>query len=231
MRKSTLFLLGFACISAIMLYYTSQKVHDEREKLTALEAQIDKEQESMRVLSAEWSYLNQPDRLEKLARQHLHLEPLKGRQFAKLKDIPLPPPPVIEEDIAETPVVDDVAAKKTATEEPVAEKPAVPQLLKPKLSLSSSPPSPLPQKTALQKSPPKAVTPTGAPAIVSATAPPAIVSPAVISPAVPLSAKPPVIKRPAVAVAPAPVKKTVLSTSDSPPHRDFNDLMKSLGTP
>jgi cell division protein FtsL len=228
MRKSTLFLLGFACLSAIMLYYTSQKVHDEREKLTALEAQIDKEQESMRVLSAEWSYLNQPDRLEKLARQHLHLEPLKGRQFAKLKDIPLPPPPVIEEDIAETPVVDDVAAKKTATEDPVAEKPAVPQILKPKISLSENAPP---------QSPPKAVIPMTVQTVTKIpvqTAAPMSAPAAVVAPVVaiaPLSAKPPVIKRPIVTAAPAPVKKTVLSTTDSPPHRDFNDLMKSLGTP
>jgi cell division protein FtsL len=214
MRKSTLFLLGFACLSAIMLYYTSQKVHDEREKLTALEAQIDKEQESMRVLSAEWSYLNQPDRLEKLARQHLHLEPLKGRQFAKLKDIPLPPPPVVEDSVAENPVVETMAAKELVAEKLITEKPAVPQILKPKISLSEIAPS---------KPPPQPV--------VQMTAQPTAPAPAPVVAIAPLPTKPPVIKRPAVIAAPVPVKKTVLSTSDSPPHRDFNDLMKSLGTP
>jgi cell division protein FtsL len=225
MRKSTLFLLGFACLSAIMLYYTSQKVHDEREKLTALEAQIDKEQESMRVLSAEWSYLNQPDRLEKLARQHLHLEPLKGRQFAKLKDIPLPPPPVVEDSVAENPVLDVVAVKKEelVTEKLVTEKPAVPQILKPKISLSTA----LPQTPSVPKAPPQQPPKTATQSIVPVAPPVATI----VSAPMMVPTKPPVIKRPVVTAAPVPVKKTVLSNTDSPPHRDFNDLMKSLGTP
>lgn len=71
--------LAFAC--GTVLFHTSQRVTDGRARLDALAADTGKEQESIRVLNAEWSYLNQPARLEKLAREHLALAPMKGRQF------------------------------------------------------------------------------------------------------------------------------------------------------
>ena len=91
MRKSVLLWLVLATFCGIALFHTSQKVHDEREKLAHLSQSIGKEEESIRVLQAEWGYLNQPHRLEKLAQNYLKLAPFKGRQFAKLEDIPLRP--------------------------------------------------------------------------------------------------------------------------------------------
>jgi hypothetical protein len=89
-RKITLLWLALTAFCAVALFHTSQKVHDERVKLAALDESIGKEQESLRLLSAEWSYLNQPARLEKLAKTYLGpLAPLKGSQFVKAEDIPL----------------------------------------------------------------------------------------------------------------------------------------------
>jgi hypothetical protein len=89
-RKITLLWLALTAFCAIALFHTSQKVHDERVKLAALDDSIGKEQESLRLLSAEWSYLNQPARLEKLAKAYLGpLAPLKGSQFVKAEDIPM----------------------------------------------------------------------------------------------------------------------------------------------
>ncbi len=89
MRKSTLLWLLLAMFCGIFLFHTSQRVHDGREKAAELDQSIAREEESIRVLQAEWGYLNQPDRLEKLARAHLHLEPLKGGQFVKLEEVAL----------------------------------------------------------------------------------------------------------------------------------------------
>jgi len=100
MRKSTLLWLGLAAFCGITLFHTSQKVHDSREKLAALTRDIGREEESLSVLQAEWSYLNQPRRLEKLARQYLKLAPLKGAQFVKPEDIAMRPAE------AEAPVID-----------------------------------------------------------------------------------------------------------------------------
>ena len=89
MRKSTLLWLVLAAFCGTALFHTSQKVHDEREKLGSLDVSISKEEESLRVLNAEWSYLNQPARLEKLVKTYLNMAPLKGSQFIKVEDVPL----------------------------------------------------------------------------------------------------------------------------------------------
>lgn len=89
MRKTTLLWLILAVFCGATIFRTSQRVHDEHEKIAMLNNEIAKEQESLRVLNAEWSYLNQPARLEKLSKIYLHLAPMKGNQFAKAEDIPL----------------------------------------------------------------------------------------------------------------------------------------------
>jgi len=91
LRKSTLLWLILAAFCGITLFHTSQKVHDSRLRLAALSQDVGREEESIRVLQAEWSYLNQPRRLEKLAKIHLKLAPLKGVQFTRLEDIVLRP--------------------------------------------------------------------------------------------------------------------------------------------
>ncbi|HYD19057.1 MAG TPA: hypothetical protein VEF76_11310 [Patescibacteria group bacterium] len=95
MRKPVILWLTMAALCSGLLFQTSQRVNDGRAQLAAIEADTKKEEEHIRVLEAEWSYLNQPDRLEKLSRQYLQLAPLKGKQFAKLEDIPARPAPEV----------------------------------------------------------------------------------------------------------------------------------------
>jgi cell division protein FtsL len=65
----------------------SAKAH-ERE-LQTLTTEISKEGEAIRVLKAEWSYLNQPERLQALARKHLALGPTGPSQIVVLASLPL----------------------------------------------------------------------------------------------------------------------------------------------
>lgn len=76
-----------AALCGAILFRTSQMTTDGRAQLSRIEAEIVKEEDSARVLEAEWSYLNEPERLEKLARTHLGLEPMEGRQFVMAKDL------------------------------------------------------------------------------------------------------------------------------------------------
>jgi len=108
MRKSTFLWLLLAVICGCMLFRTSQEVTDGRTKLAAIEASTRKEDESIRVLEAEWSYLNQPDRLEKLSKQYLTLAPLKGKQFSKISGL--------EDKTAGDKPAADVTADKTAND-------------------------------------------------------------------------------------------------------------------
>lgn len=139
MRRMTILWLALAAICSAVLFHTSQQVTDGRPKLTALNEDIRKENETVRVLQAEWSYLNQPDRLEKLSKQYLDLAPLKGRQFTKLEETPARAAPVAEtapvaeaEPAPVAPVAEETqkplpvaAAETTSTEKPAAEKPVV----------------------------------------------------------------------------------------------------------
>jgi cell division protein FtsL len=56
--------------------------------LTALDAQILRHQEAIHVLKAEWAYLNEPARLEKLSRRYLDLSPVRGSQIVDLAQLP-----------------------------------------------------------------------------------------------------------------------------------------------
>lgn len=86
MRKSALVWIALAVISGAALFHTSQKVTDGRTKLDTIIARTAKENEALRVLEAEWAYLNQPGKLEKLVKHYLDLTPLKGKQFGKVED-------------------------------------------------------------------------------------------------------------------------------------------------
>jgi len=98
------------------LFQTTQRVNDGRQRLAALTQSIQTEEESLRVLQAEWSYLNQPDRLEKLSREYLRLSPMKGRQFARTDSIPLRPQP--EQPATESDVLLTAAALEAAESAP-----------------------------------------------------------------------------------------------------------------
>jgi cell division protein FtsL len=50
--------------------------------LAVIQRQIDDHQTALQVLDAEWSYLNQPDRLARLASQYLRLQPPQSHQYA-----------------------------------------------------------------------------------------------------------------------------------------------------
>ncbi|MBI3441046.1 MAG: hypothetical protein HY052_04470 [Proteobacteria bacterium] len=110
MRKSTVLWLVLAAFCSVSLFYTSQHVHDSREKMTALSWAVSKEEESIRVLQAEWSYLNQPRRLERLAQEHLKIQTLKGAQFVQPDDLP---PRTAAVPVADAPGV-EVKADNTA---------------------------------------------------------------------------------------------------------------------
>jgi cell division protein FtsL len=95
MRVSTIVTVTAAVISGTMLFATSQKVQKAERQLSKLTAEKNREQESMRVLRAEWDYLNRPDRLEALASRYLGM---KQPELASVTDDPkriaIPVPPV-----------------------------------------------------------------------------------------------------------------------------------------
>ena len=71
------------------VYQVKYEVQRLETKLVRLNRSIVADQEMIQVLSAEWSYLNQPQNLEVLSRRWLELEPLTGKQFTTIEQIPM----------------------------------------------------------------------------------------------------------------------------------------------
>ena len=72
-RLSTVALVIVAALTGVMLFRISERVQTAEDNLTRMEEAAAKEAETIRVLRAEWDYLNRPDRLESLAKTHLKM--------------------------------------------------------------------------------------------------------------------------------------------------------------
>lgn len=218
MRKSTMLWLVLAFAAGTMLFHTSQLVTDGRAKLAQLQKKTAEEEESIRVLQAEWSYLNKPGRLEKLASEYLDLQPMQGKQFATLEEIeqrPAPAEGVAAEDAAGDQAPQDGEVAATAPEQ-VAAKPAPAAVVKPAAKMSVRAPVKVSVKEPVIKIPVKPSVQPAAKAIKPA-ARPVIAQPSVPTP------MPPVATPPHASTAAAP--STVVPESK----RRFGDVMKSLG--
>lgn len=73
-RISALLSLACAFTAGGMLFSVSQRVHKAENRLDSIKRRIEHEKEAIRILDAEWAYLNHPARLENLARRHLEME-------------------------------------------------------------------------------------------------------------------------------------------------------------
>ena len=81
--------------AAGVLFHVSYDVTSLEDDLSALNRDIVREQEAIRVLRAEWSYLNQPERLRNLAEELTNLVPISPAQViesATVLPMPLPTP-------------------------------------------------------------------------------------------------------------------------------------------
>jgi hypothetical protein len=71
------------------LYNGVHRVKAQGQEFASLKAEIAREAEAIRVLKAEWSSLNQPERLQDLARRHLALSPTGAAQIVVLTSLPV----------------------------------------------------------------------------------------------------------------------------------------------
>jgi len=89
-RAALLWML-LALGAGLGLFVVKYEVQAMEERLVAINRQTVEDIESLRVLKAEWSYLNQPARLERLARRLLDLKPVAADQSVSIAQIPMRP--------------------------------------------------------------------------------------------------------------------------------------------
>lgn len=97
-RLSGLFCIVFAVVAGTLLFKTSQSVQRAEQDLSEVQKQVRTENESLRILTAEWDYLNRPERLEKLTLENLDMDETQSTKtnFIQSNDsVPEPYMPVI----------------------------------------------------------------------------------------------------------------------------------------
>jgi len=89
-RPATAFWIVLAGCAGFGLYHLKHEVQALEDQLFRVNRSILAEQEAIHVLHAEWSYMNQPARLQALAARHLDLQPTKPSQLGTLATLPRP---------------------------------------------------------------------------------------------------------------------------------------------
>jgi cell division protein FtsL len=81
--------VGFilAAVIGVMLFHIKYQVLTLEQELAQTHQEIFKTEESLHLLRAEWAYLNDPKRLQKLAVQHLSMKPGEIMQVVDLRDL------------------------------------------------------------------------------------------------------------------------------------------------
>ena len=73
-----------------LAYVIDQVKYEARaldEEIASLGKQIDEERDALAVLRAEWSLLNRPERIERLAQKYLKLAPAQPRQLVTVDSV------------------------------------------------------------------------------------------------------------------------------------------------
>jgi cell division protein FtsL len=88
-------------VAAYVLYSLEHSIRGVERQIARADAQIANEKEMIGLLNAEWSSLVRPERLQRLAEQHLKLRRISPEQFVKINElatrIPAEPPVKLEE--------------------------------------------------------------------------------------------------------------------------------------
>jgi hypothetical protein len=86
-RRSTLLTSLLAILIGFSLFVVKYQVQDFEATLTQINRKIYDNSQAVHVLKAEWSHLNEPNRLRNLTVRHLDLGPLENAQFTLPSDL------------------------------------------------------------------------------------------------------------------------------------------------
>ena len=91
MRLSTWLWLALVAAVGYAIFQVKYEVMQLEDELARVNRSIDNDRDAMRVLNAEWSYLNQPARLDQLRQRYLALTPIGRAQLGSLDQVPFRP--------------------------------------------------------------------------------------------------------------------------------------------
>lgn len=88
-RPSTVLWSAAVIVVGYAMFQVKYEVMQQKRELAHINRQIADSREAIRVLRAEWSFLNQPARLGLLSKRYLNLVPIEAAQLGHISAIPL----------------------------------------------------------------------------------------------------------------------------------------------
>lgn len=85
-RSSIIVWVLIVSLTGVVMFLIKHEVQVLDARLDRLRQDILAHQESALILTAEWSYLNQPARIEALARKHVEYRPTETNQIVRIID-------------------------------------------------------------------------------------------------------------------------------------------------
>jgi hypothetical protein len=113
MRFLNLCVLALLVAAAAYVYEIKFESTLRGERIAKMRGDVQRERDAIAALRAEWSTLENPARIQGLARRHLHLRPPESTQYDSLDRLPERPPSVVQ------PAANDAIADKIDDLNPV----------------------------------------------------------------------------------------------------------------
>jgi cell division protein FtsL len=101
LRLLNLIVIGALVLAAAYVYRIKFDSAAQAEKLARLRSEVRNERDQIASLRAEWGQLDNPARIETLAKRYLQLKPIAPTQFDSLDHLPDRPPPPPDQEHAD----------------------------------------------------------------------------------------------------------------------------------
>jgi cell division protein FtsL len=92
LRVLNFIVIGALVLAAAYVYRIKFDSTVQAERLAKLRSEVRRERDEIAALRAEWGQLDNPDRIEALAKRYLQLKPVAPTQFDSLDHLPEQPP-------------------------------------------------------------------------------------------------------------------------------------------
>ena len=96
MRFLNLCVLALLVAAAAYVYEIKFESTLRAERIAKMRGDVQRERDAIAALRAEWTTLENPARIQGLARRHLHLRPAEATQYDALDRLPERPPSIVQ---------------------------------------------------------------------------------------------------------------------------------------
>jgi hypothetical protein len=96
LRILNLIVVGVLILAAAYVYRIKFDSTVQAERLAKIRGEVRRERDAIAGLRAKWAELDDPARIEALAKRHLPLKPIESTQYSSLDQLPERPPELVQ---------------------------------------------------------------------------------------------------------------------------------------